>query len=378
MNLSPKKLLRELVALPSVNPAFLPPGDARAGEKSIGEFLASVAAQGGLDVDFQEVLPNRSNVIARFLPSGKVRQRILLAPHMDTVGVVSDDQFVPVLKKGRIYGRGACDTKGSVAVMMSALIELARAGKRPANTEVILVALVDEESGQGGSRHLAKSGFKADLAIVGEPTRLQIVTAHKGDLWLQLETRGKAAHGSRPELGKNAVHLMAKIVHLLETDYAHQLRRKRHALLRHGTINVGTITGGRQPNIVPDRCAIQIDRRTLPGESDPAVKREILTFIRRHGLGATLLDTKNDEPAPPMETDTRLPLVQQFLNCAGQKKGAGVDFFTDAGVLASAGIPSVVFGPGDIAQAHTSDEWVAVSQLERGAQLLLRYLQALS
>lgn len=377
MNL-PEKLLRELIALPSVNPAFLPANDPRAGEKSVGEFLASVAAQGGLDVDFGEVFPNRSNLIARLLPSGRVRQRILLAPHMDTVGVVSDEQFAPVLKKGRIYGRGACDTKGSVAVMMSALLELARAGKRPAHTEVLLIALVDEECGQGGSRHLARNGFKADLAIVGEPTRLQIVTAHKGDLWLQLETRGKAAHGSRPELGRNAVHLMAKIVHLLETSYARQLRRKRHPLLRHGTVNVGTISGGRQPNIVPDRCTIQIDRRTIPGESDPSVKREILAFIRRHGLNATLLDTKNDEPAPPMETDARLPLVQQLLRCSGQKKGAGVDFFTDAGVLASAGIPSVVFGPGDIAQAHTADEWVAVRQLERGALLLLRYLQSLS
>src|SRR5688572_33032088 len=162
--------------------------------------------------------------------------------------------------------------------MLSSLIELARAGKRPANPEVILVALVDEESGQGGSRHLARSGFTADLAIVGEPTNLQIVTAHKGDLWLQLETRGKAAHGARPELGRNAVHLMAKIVDLLETEYARQLRRRRHRLLRHATINVGTISGGRQPNIVPDRCTIRIDRRTIPGENDPAVKREILSF----------------------------------------------------------------------------------------------------
>jgi acetylornithine deacetylase len=170
---------------------------------------------------------------------------------------------------------------------------------------------------------------------------------------------------------------MAKVVHLLETGYARHLRRRRHSLLRHATVNVGTITGGRQPNIVPDRCAIQIDRRTLPGESDAAVKREILAFLRRHGLNATLLDTKNDEPAPPMETNARLPLIQQFLKCAGQKRPAGVDFFTDAGVLAAAGLPCVVFGPGDIAQAHTADEWVAVSQLERGTRLLTSFLSLL-
>jgi acetylornithine deacetylase len=371
-----EKLLQELIALPSVNPAFLPPGDPHAGEKRVAEFLAATGARAGLSVEFQEVLPGRSNLIARLLPSGRVRQRIVLAPHMDTVGA-DENQFIPQRKAGRIYGRGACDTKGSIAVFLSALIELASAKRRPSSTEICFVALVDEENGQAGSRFVAKSGFKADLAIVGEPTRLQIVTAHKGDLWLQLETKGKAAHGSRPELGRNAVHLMAKIVHLLETDYARQLRRRRHSLLRHATINVGAIFGGRQPNIVPDWCAIRIDRRTIPGESDPAVKSEILRFIRRHGLSASMLDSKNEEPAPPLETDSRLPLVRQFLRSAGQKKPAGVDFFTDAGVLAAAGIPSVVFGPGDIAQAHTNKEWVSAQQLQVGTRILGRFLASL-
>lgn len=374
---SPAKLLCELIALPSINPAFAPANDPRAGEKNVADFLASVAAQGGLDVDLQEVLPGRFNLIARLLPSGKVRQRIVLAPHMDTVGVASDEQFHPQLKNGRIYGRGACDTKGSIAVFLSALLNLAAAKKRPTSTEVMLLALVDEENGQAGSRFVARSRFKADLAIVGEPTKLQIVTAHKGDLWLQIETRGKAAHGSRPELGRNAVHEMAKIVNLLETSYARALRQRRHPLLRHPTINVGTIAGGRQPNIVPDSCTIRIDRRTIPGENDPAVKREILSFIRRHGLSATMIDTKHEEPAPPMETSLQLAPVQQLLAAAKQTKPAGVDFFTDAGVLAAAGIPSVVFGPGDIAQAHTVDEWVAVSQLDRGTKLLGRFLQSL-
>lgn len=374
---SAAQLLRELIAIPSVNPAFAPVNDPRAGEKNVADYLTSVAARGGLDVALEEVLSNRSNVLARLLPSGKVRQRIVLAPHMDTVGVASDEQFRPQLKSGRLYGRGACDTKGSIAVYLAALLELAAAKKRPASTEVILLALVDEENGQAGSRFVAKRRFKADLAIVGEPTKLQIVTAHKGDLWLQLEARGKAAHGSRPELGRNAVHEMAQIVHRLETDYARLLRRRKHPLLRHPTINVGTIAGGRQPNIVPDSCTIRIDRRTIPGENDPAVKREILSFIRGHGLSATMIDTKHEEPAPPMETNADLPLVRQFLSVARQSKPVGVDFFTDAGVLAAAGIPSVVFGPGDIAQAHTVDEWVAISQLERGQRQLLRFLQSL-
>lgn len=371
------QLLLELIARPSVNPAFLPANDPRAGEKRVADFLAATAAQAGLDVESQEVFPNRANLIVRLLPSGRVRQRILLAPHMDTVGVVSDEQFNPVVKNGRLYGRGACDTKASVAVMLASLVELAAARKKPVETEIALAALVDEENGQMGSRFLVRSGLEADLAIVGEPTQLRVVTAHKGDLWLQLETRGKAAHGSRPELGRNAVHLMAQIVHLLETDYARRLRRRRHALLRHATINVGTIIGGRQPNIVPDRCAIRVDRRTIPGENDSAVKRELMSFIRKRGFSATMVDTKNEEPAPPLETDPRLPLVQQLLRSAGQRKPAGVDFFSDAGVLAAGGIPSVLFGPGDIAQAHTADEWVALSQLERGMNVLRRFFATL-
>ncbi|HXI53079.1 MAG TPA: M20/M25/M40 family metallo-hydrolase, partial [Candidatus Saccharimonadales bacterium] len=358
--------------------AFLPPADPDGGEGRVADLLARVARRAGLDVERQQVFPERANLIARLRPSGRVRQRVALTPHMDTVGVSSPGQFKPVLKRGRIYGRGACDTKGSVAVMLAALTALAERKRRPRETEVVFVALVDEESGQAGSRYLARSGFRADLAIVGEPTRLEVVTAHKGDLWLQLETRGVAAHGSRPDLGRNAVHLMARIVDLLETTYARELRRRRHPLLRHATVNVGTIAGGRQPNIVPDRCTIRLDRRTIPGERDAEVKRELLRFLRRRGLAAVLVDTKGDQPAPALQTDPRLPLVRRLLRCAGQRRAAGVDFFTDAGVLAAAGIPSVVFGPGDIAQAHTADEWVAIGQLEKGTGMLLQFLQSLT
>ena len=377
MTANPARLLCELIALPSVNPALLPKGDPRAGERRAAEFLAATAAKAGLDVELQEVLPGRSNLIAVLGAARKPARRVLLAPHMDTVGVASDKQFTPITKAGRIYGRGACDTKGSIAAMLSALLEQASRPIRPVATEIVFCALIDEEVGQAGSRFLIRQGFKADLAIVGEPTRCKVVTAHKGDLWLRLETRGKAAHGARPDLGRNAVHEMAKIVDLLETDYAATLRRRSHPLLRSPTINVGAIAGGRQPNIVPDQCTIDIDRRTIPGEKDSAVKREIMRFIRRRGLNATMADTKGEAVAPPMQADPRVPLVRQFLRAAGQTRPLGVDFFTDAGVLAAGGIPSVVFGPGDIAQAHTVDEWVAISQLERATRLLSKFLRSL-
>jgi acetylornithine deacetylase/succinyl-diaminopimelate desuccinylase-like protein len=370
-----EKLLAELIALPSVNPAFLPPRHPHAGEKNVADFLASVAAHAGLEIELQKILPGRFNLLARLLPRKKVRQTILLAPHLDTVGA-NATKFIPQRKNGRLYGRGACDTKGSVATMLSALCELADTKSRPLETEIVFAGLVDEEHSQAGSRALAASGFKADLAIVGEPTRLQVVTAHKGSLWLDLETRGKAAHGATPQLGKNAVHEMARIVDLLETDYAAQLRKRKHPLLGTATVNVGKISGGAQPNIVPHRCVISIDRRTLPGESETGVRREIAAFLRTNQLPARITSAKL-APAVPLETNHKLPLVRKFLQSAGQTKRLGVDFFCDAAVLSAGGIPSVVFGPGDIAQAHTEDEWVSLTELERGKNLLLQFLNSL-
>jgi acetylornithine deacetylase/succinyl-diaminopimelate desuccinylase family protein len=370
-----EKLLRELIALPSVNPAFLPPNDPRAGEQRIADFLASVAAQSGLDIEFQKVLPERSNLIARLTPREGARRRIVLAPHMDTVGA-DDSSFVPVRKSGRVYGRGACDTKGSIAAMLTALSEVAASGSRPRETELVFAGLIDEENAQSGSRALAGSGLRADLAIVGEPTELQVVTAHKGSLWLRLETRGEAAHGSRPELGKNAVHEMARVVDALETDYARELKKRRHPLLGPGTVNVGSIVGGTQPNIVPASCVISIDRRTLPGETEASVRQEIGAFLKQRGLKATFASEKLG-PCLALETDSRIPLVQQFLTSVGQRRPVGAHFFCDAAVFAEAGIPSVVFGPGNIAQAHTADEWISLRSLESATKQLIRFLRAL-
>ena len=413
-----EKLLAELIALPSVNPAFAPQSavgtrgpvaqasrlqlateggrrDACAtvkfGEKNVADFLATVAAHAGLEVEFQKVLPGRSNVIVRLLPRNKIRQTILLAPHLDTVNA-DDSQFIPHRKNGRLYGRGACDTKGSVAAMLTALCELTGTKSRPQETEIVFAGLVDEENAQAGSRALVGQASRLSpffqkvrhrrdacptaLAIVGEPTRLQVVTAHKGSLWLELETHGKAAHGATPQLGQNAVHEMARIVDMLETDYAARLRRRRHPLLGTATVNVGMISGGTQPNIVPDRCAITIDRRTLPGETETSVRREIAALLRAKRLSAKISSTKL-APCIPLETNPKLPLVRQFLRSVGQTRPMGVDFFCDAAVLSEGGIPSVVFGPGDIAQAHTADEWISLDSLERGKNLLLSFLKSL-
>jgi len=372
---STEKLLRALVALPSVNPAFLPEGHKHAGEQAIADFLATVGARAGLDVELQQVSPGRPNLIARLAPRGTPKHRILLAPHLDTVPA-ADDQYTPVAKMGRLHGRGACDTKGSVAAMFSAMCELAHGDRRPAETEVYFAGLVDEESAQAGSRALVNGGFKADLGIIGEPTRLSVVSAHKGNIWIRVQTSGKAAHGATPQLGRNAVHAMAGIVEAFEGDYRTQLAKRKHPLLGTPTSNVGVIKGGTQANIVPANCYIDVDRRTLPGESEADVRREVKELLKKHKLKAEFSFLKPSS-CLPMETDPGLPLVRQFMKSVGQSKPQGAQFYCDASVFSAAGTPSVVFGPGDIAQAHTVDEWIELDQLERARRILVDFIRSL-
>jgi acetylornithine deacetylase/succinyl-diaminopimelate desuccinylase-like protein len=373
-----ERLLCELIALPSVNPGFLAPGAPEGGEARVAEFIAATAARQGLDVALTEVVPGRSNVSVRLEPRGRPKRRILFAPHLDTVGGPGEWEvlFAPRKRGDRIHGRGACDTKGSAAAMLTVFLELARKGPRPGSTELVFVGLVDEEKDQAGSRALAQSGWDADLAIVGEPTQLRVVTAHKGDVWLYLETVGRAAHGATPHRGANAITAMARVVALLAGEYAAALRQRTHALLGQPTVNVGTIRGGNQPNIVPDHCEISIDRRTLPGETEASVRREIRALARRHGLQLGIKPGRKS-PCLALETSPAIPLVRQFLRAVGQPESLGVDYFCDAAVLSAGGIPSVVFGPGDIAQAHTADEWVLGADLGAAVALLRRFVGTL-
>ena len=370
------QLLRDLIALPSVNAAFLPPGDPHAGEAKVADYLAKRAAKARLDVERQPVAPGSDNLIVRLSPLGQARHRIVLAPHLDTVGGDDPKIYRPTKKGNKLHGRGACDTKGSVAAMFRAIENVAGRKKRPSETEIVFVGLMDEECNQTGSRAFAKLRMKADLALVGEPTRCKVVTAHKGDLWLRLIATGKAAHGARPELGRNAIHLLAQCIIVIETDYAALLRKRRHPLLGHATINTGTIRGGAQPNIVPDHCEADLDRRTLPGETFAKTRRELLGVLAKRGLKAKLIDVKGFT-CPALETNPGLPWVRDFMRSARQKKPIGVDYYCDAANLAAAGIPTVVWGPGDIAQAHTADEWITLEQLERGTDMLTRFLLSL-
>lgn len=375
MALVPDKLLSDLVAIPSVNPAFAAAGDRHAGEQKLCNFIAATLSKYGIEVELRNIAKGRPNLIACIKPAQKTRCRVILAPHTDTVAG-SPDQFIPRKTGDRIYGRGACDTKGSLAAVCTVLAQLALTPTRPTHTEILLAAFADEEYAQLGSRTFAKSGVRADLAIVGEPTNLKVVTAHKGSLWIEFKTRGKAAHGSTPHHGKNAIYEMARLIGCIETDYASILSSRQHPLLGSPTISVGTIHGGIQPNTVPDACKIIADRRTLPGETGTTVCRELKAFLKANRLHASVRSVK-PAPCPPLNTNPEIPLVRMLLDCAQQPMPGGVDFFCDAAVLASAGIPSVVFGPGNIAHAHGPNEWVSIRALDAAVGVLKNFLMRL-
>ncbi len=367
-------LLMDLISIPSVNPAFCD-DPALVGEGRLADFMEQRGRGSGFDVSWQSVQGNRKNLLLRYKPCPRPKHRLLLAPHMDTV-VAQGQQLKPVLKRDRIHGRGACDTKGSIAAMFTALVRMISRQDRPRNTEIHLALLVDEEHGQLGSRSFSKKNRPYDLAIIGEPTSNKVVTAHKGAMWFQLQTKGKAAHGARPSLGKNAIHVMARAVDFLEKEYREQLNRLRHPLLGAATINVGTILGGKQPNIVPDTCIIWADRRTLPGECNAKIAKEIITGLKKRGIQATL-DYRSDSECPAMETGHEYPWIRKLMALSRQRKPIGVDYFCDAAFIAQNGTPCIVFGPGSIDQAHTVDEWISVKSLDFCVEQYLKFLVSL-
>lgn len=364
----------DLISIPSVNPAFCT-NASLTGEARVAEMLSELGAKFGLDFSFQLVKGNRKNLLLKYKPCSRPSHRLLLAPHMDTV-IADERQLNPTIKNGRIYGRGACDTKGSIAAMLNALALVSTSPNRPKSTEIHLACLVDEEHGQLGSRSYSKRNKPYDLAIIGEPTSNKVVTAHKGAMWFQLQVRGLAAHGARPSLGENAIHAMSKVVQFLEQDYREELNLSKHPILGPGTINVGIIKGGKQPNIVPDSCSIWVDRRTLPSESNAVIAKGILSALRKRGLEATL-DYRRDAECPAMETQPDLPWIKKMMALSRQKKPVGVDYFCDAAFIAQNGTPCVVFGPGSIDQAHTVEEWISIRSLENCVEQYVKFFKTL-
>ena len=369
------QLLQDLVRIPSVNPHGDPgTSAANTGEKQMVDYLAEFLRKLALDVDLQEVEPGRANLIAKFTSRGSQRS-VAFAPHTDTVSVagMTIEPFGGEVRDGKLRGRGATDTKGSIAVMLAGLANAVRQKSfREGKLDVYFCALMGEESGNDGARALMKRGFKVDLAIAGEPTNCRVVHAHKGALWFKLITQGKSVHGSMPDKGESAIKKMAEVVRFLLGDYTHPLKLIDGKQLGSPTVNVGVIRGGSQTNIVPDRCEIEVDRRTVSGENHQQILSEIRDHFQRLPVQTTVIRNCH-----PLDTNPEFQLVRQLARATGLKSPLTVaPWFCDAGVFAEHGIPAVAFGPGNVAQAHTADEWIALDEVAVAAGMVEKFLLA--
>lgn len=372
-------LLAELVRRPSVNPmgrTDLPPEITL--EHRVTAFLEDQLRGLGCEFRRQPVAPGRDNLIATYTPPTPAPFTVIFEAHQDTVPVdaMVIDPFGATVEGGKMYGRGSCDVKAGGAVMLTAFARLMR--EKPAGSaNVILAYSVDEEHSFLGIQELAKE-LRADYAIVAEPTLLSIVNAHKGVVRWNVQTAGRACHSSRPEDGVNAIYRMAWLLNGLE-EYADLLRNQPpDPVLGPRTLSVGRIVGGVSPNTVPDVCRIDVDRRLLPGETAESARADLEAFLTRYpGVEFPFTCTPAHAPCPPLAPDRSGELVTRLgatiAGVVGRHEVIVVPYGTDASTLAEAGIPSVVFGPGDIAQAHTKDEWIDLSQLEPAAEILFRF-----
>ncbi|MFQ6096280.1 MAG: M20 family metallopeptidase, partial [Armatimonadota bacterium] len=363
------ELTSRLVAIPSEN---LAPHETRPDaryEADVADFLADYLADKGIQVRRQPVLPGRDNVVAT-LP-GRSDAVLLLDAHMDTVPGDNMDvePFSGEVRNGRIWGRGASDTKGALAATVHALGRLADDDEGHACT-VVFVATVDEEAGFRGMARFAEDFPGADGAIVGEPTSLSIVTATKGAARWNIRTKGVAAHTCHPERGVNAIYKMADVVCAIRSRLLPALAQRHHPLVGPPKLSVSMIAGGRRNNIVPDECTITVDRRIVPGEDPrevfPEVER-LLDELRAKDpeLVVEMLQPSTVLPGTQASDSDRIVRVarQASLSVLGRDDLTGVAYTTHASVLAQRGIPCVVFGPGSARQAHAAVEYVSVEEV---------------
>ena len=342
------------------------PGPAT-GEAQIAQFVAEFLRELGAAVELEEIAPGRPNVYGTFPTRGDGKPRLLFAPHLDTVsaGGMTVDPFGATVRDGRIYGRGASDTKGPMAAMLWALksVDLSTL-----DVAASFAGLADEEAGQLGAKACAKRGM-ADFVLVAEPTDLDVVFTHKGTAWIRLETTGKSAHASVPERGVNAIERMAEVFAKLKAHFPQLCPVDEHPVLGRASISLGCVQGGTKINVVPDHCTAEIDIRTLPGQE--SMVAAIQEFIKAEGLPATVSPIKISHP---LFTDPEHPMIKR-LTMNGSKL-TGASWFCDAAVFAENGTPGVALGPGSITQAHTADEFIEIRELERGAAFFQKFLQS--
>ncbi|MEY4958017.1 MAG: hypothetical protein RL409_2274 [Gemmatimonadota bacterium] len=369
--LDPVALTASLVAIDSRNPSLVPDGP---GELACATHLAAVLTAWGFAVSLQEIAPGRANVIARIGPSGCTP--LILNGHLDVVGVegMSHAPFAPEVRDANLFGRGSTDMKGGVAAMCVAAARTAARGALA--SEIIVTAVCDEEYESIGTRALLSQGLRATGAIITEPTRMAIAPAHKGFAWIEVVLHGRAAHGSRYDVGIDANRHAGLLLAELDRYERDVLTRRVHPLLGRASLHASSIVGGTGWSTYADRCTLHIERRTLPGESGDEALVDIRALCdalsaSRPGFQA---DVSLACAQPPLDLALDAPLIAS-VRAACTAVGvaptiAGLSCWTDAALFAEAGIPALCFGPGDIARAHSATEWVEVAELERATEIL--------
>ena len=367
--------LAALVGIDSVNPEFGGPG-----EGGVADFVEARLRDAGIETRRTEVLPGRDNVVG-IIPGRDRSRTVVLEAHMDVVSIsgMTIPPFVPVIDGGRMYGRGSCDTKAGLAGMLHAVLDIHRSGITPP-CDIRLAAVIDEEYLFRGVTRLcddlptAAPGLAPSAAVIAEPTEMRVVVATKGVVRWEIVFHGRAAHSSKPHLGINAISHAATFIR--EVDALHAgLASRPHRLLGPATGNVGLLTGGVQVNFVPDRCALQIDRRLLPGERTTDVLASYQAILDRM---ASDDPTVRAEMIPPFLVDEALETAAEARattlasEVAGElgleREPVGVPYGSDASKLSRHGLDAIVFGPGSIDQAHGAVEWVDVGQVEQAAE----------
>jgi acetylornithine deacetylase len=359
-------LLERLVAIDSVNPTLVSGG---AGEVELARFVAAWLEEHRVEVDYEELAPGRANVVGRVRGSGGGRS-LMLNAHLDTVGLGGPDGgLVPRVEGSRMYGRGTYDMKGSLAAIMIAAAraaeELSLAG------DLVVTAVADEEAESIGAERVAAT-VAADAAIVAEPTDMRVAIAHRGFVWLELETHGRAAHGSRYDLGIDAIARIGPALTGIGELDRRLAEGEAHPLLGRASTHAALVEGGTEASTYAERCVAKVERRTLPGETVALVGEQ----MREIAGDATVTTLFSREP---LETSRDAPIVDVVLRNAGDVLGeppeiVGVPFWTDAALLSAAGIPTVVFGPRG-AGAHEATEWVDLDDVERLVEILVRTVQ---
>jgi acetylornithine deacetylase len=365
------ELAQRLVRIDSVNPSLVP---GAAGEAALAHFVAGFLENRGVDVELRDAVEGRPNIIARIAGTGG-GPSVLLCCHLDTVSVEGMvEPFSGAIEDGRLLGRGSQDVKGGLAMMLAAGVMLSKA---PPRGDVILAGVADEEAYSAGTEALLDWGIRADMAIVFEPTELDVAVAHKGFAWFNIAAQGVAAHGSRPNEGVDAIAHMGRVLAAIEAKGVELARQQRHPLLGEASVHASVIRGGRELSSYPDRCVLDIERRTLPGETRHSVVREmehLLEALARDPQFNAELELGLFRPAFEISGQDALPqsLKESSERIHGSCSLVGMTGWTDSALLAEAGIPAVVFGSGG-AGLHGLEEWGNTEQICQGRDILVDF-----